>query len=104
MAGVIIIFFLLCGWFYFELGRKYLLSKLRLHSLHQRKSNPAAQHVDIIIPDMFQTFLKFPPKVNPHYKGVRLESEEWLSRFDDRLRCPPAVVNVDTASAHMEKG
>lgn len=104
MAGIIIIFFLLCGWFYFELGRKYLLSKLKLHSLHHRKSNPVIQHVDVIIPDMFQTFLKFPPKVNPHYRGVRLESEQWLSRFDNSLHYPTAIINVDTVSAHMGKG
>lgn len=103
MTGVIIIFFLLCDWFYFELGRKYFLSKLKLHSLHQWKSNSAVQHVDVIIPDMFQTFLRFPPKVNPHYKAVKVESEKWLSRFENSLYRPPAIVNVDTASAHMGK-
>lgn len=104
MAGVIVIFFLLCGWFYFELGRKYILSKSEFCYLHLRKSNNALQHVDVIIPDMFQTFLNLPPKVNPHYKAVKLESEKWLSRFDNSLYCPPTIVNVDTASAHMGKG
>lgn len=53
---------------------------------------------------MFQTFLKLPPKVNPYYKDVKLESEKWLSRFDKSLHCTSAIVNVNTASAHMEKG
>lgn len=104
MAGVIVIFFLLYGWFHFELGRKYILSKSGYFYLHHRESNNALQHIDVIIPDMFQTFLKLPPKVNPQYKAVKLESEKWLSRFDNSLRCPIAIVNVDTASAHMERG
>lgn len=72
--------------------------------MHNQKSNDAFQHIDVIIPDMFQTFLKLPPEVNPHYKDVKLESEEWLSRFDKSLHCTSAIVDVNTASAHMEKG
>lgn len=102
MAGFIVIFFLLCVWFYIEIGRKCLPSKSRIDPLHDEESKDALQHVEIVIPDMFQTFLRSPPEVNPHYKAVRLESEKWLSRFDNKLPCPPAIVNVDTASAHME--
>lgn len=35
--------------------------------------------ITILLPDMFQTFLKQKALVNPHYEGVKIESEEWLS-------------------------
>lgn len=103
MAGIIFISIFLCGWIYVELSRRCLSSKFRSNSLHNKKSN-ALQYTDVIIPDMFQTFLKLPPKVNPYYKDVKLESEKWLSRFGKSLHCASAIVNVNTASAHMEKG
>lgn len=35
--------------------------------------------VTVLLPDMFQTFLKKDALVNPHYEKVKMESEEWLS-------------------------
>ncbi|KAM0518962.1 hypothetical protein ACHAPE_003952 [Trichoderma viride] len=35
--------------------------------------------VTVLLPDMFQTFLKQEALVNPHYEKVKMESEEWLS-------------------------
>ncbi|KAL7948162.1 isoprenoid synthase domain-containing protein [Trichoderma barbatum] len=35
----------------------------------------------ITLPDMFKTFLKQKPLVNPHYEAVKAESEEALGRF-----------------------
>lgn len=104
MADVLFLFVLLCGWFSFELSRRFLLCKSLSNSVHHEKSNNALQYIDVIIPDMFQTFLKAPPRVNPHYKAVKLESEKWLSRFANSLRCTAAIVNADTVSAHMGKG
>lgn len=104
MAGVIFISIFLCGWIFVELSRRCLPSKSRSNSLHNEKRNNALQHIDVIIPDMFQNFLKSPPKVNPYYKDVRLESEEWLSRFAKSRHCTSAIVNVNSASAHMERG
>lgn len=103
MAGFMFISVFLCGWIYVELSRRCLSSKFRSKSLHNKKSNDALQHINVIIPDMFQTFLKLPPKVNPYYKEVKSESEEWLSRFAKSLHCTSAIVNVNTASARMEK-
>ncbi|EHK42537.1 terpene synthase [Trichoderma atroviride IMI 206040] len=37
--------------------------------------------VTVLLPDMFQTFLKQEALVNPHYEKVKMESEEWLSDF-----------------------
>lgn len=35
--------------------------------------------ITVLLPDMFKTFLKQEPLVNPYYEGVKIESEEWLS-------------------------
>lgn len=104
MAEVFFLFVFLCGWFYFELSRKFLSSKSLSNSVHNEKCNNALEYIDVIIPDMFQTFLKVPPTVNPHYKAVKLESETWLSRFANSLHCTPTIVNADTVSARMGKG
>ncbi|KAK1252163.1 hypothetical protein MKX08_003350 [Trichoderma sp. CBMAI-0020] len=37
--------------------------------------------VTVLLPDMFQKFLKQEALVNPHYEKVKMESEEWLSEF-----------------------
>ncbi|KAL7816077.1 isoprenoid synthase domain-containing protein [Trichoderma aethiopicum] len=39
------------------------------------------EQITVLLPDMFQTFLKQPPRINPHYQSVKLESEEGLARF-----------------------
>ncbi|KAL7784317.1 isoprenoid synthase domain-containing protein [Trichoderma ceciliae] len=39
------------------------------------------KQITVLLPDMFQTFLKQKPLVNPYYEAVKLESEEWLGRF-----------------------
>ena len=38
------------------------------------------EQITVLLPDMFQTFLKQPPRINPHYQSVKLESEEGLAR------------------------
>jgi hypothetical protein len=38
------------------------------------------KQITVLLPDMFQTFLKQKPLVNPHYEDVKMESEEWLGR------------------------
>lgn len=78
MAEVLFLFVFLCGWFYFELSRKFSSCKSLSNSVHDKKCNNAFQYIDVIIPDMFQTFLKVPPTVNPHYKAVKLESEKMV--------------------------
>ncbi|KAL7928555.1 isoprenoid synthase domain-containing protein [Trichoderma chlorosporum] len=40
-----------------------------------------AEQITVLLPDMFQTFLKQEPQVNPHYEDVKVESEEALGRF-----------------------
>ncbi|PTB60117.1 hypothetical protein M431DRAFT_502236 [Trichoderma harzianum CBS 226.95] len=39
------------------------------------------EQITVLLPDMFQTFLKQAPEVNPHYEAVKVESEEALGRF-----------------------
>lgn len=36
--------------------------------------------VPVQLPNLFQSFLKDAPPVNPHYEEVRPESEQWLTR------------------------
>lgn len=36
--------------------------------------------VAVKLPNLFQSFLKQAPPLNPHYDDVRLESERWLTR------------------------
>lgn len=91
MAGVIVAFIFLCGCLYVELTRKRLSSGSRSNSLHDARRNNALQYIDVIIPDMFQTFLRSSPEVNPHYRAVKLESEKWLSRSASNLHHIPAT-------------
>jgi hypothetical protein len=88
MAGVTFLFACLITllfvcirlWLYVKLSCKCLSSENKSNSLYN-ESNNAFQRIDVIIPDMFQTFLRIPPTVNPHYEAVKLESEKWLSGF-----------------------
>ena len=34
----------------------------------------------IVLVDMFQSFLKQEPIMNPHYDGTKADSEAWLSK------------------------
>ncbi|UKZ61170.1 uncharacterized protein TrAtP1_002441 [Trichoderma atroviride] len=71
--------------------------------------------VTVLLPDMFQTFLKQEALVNPHYEKVKMESEEWLSecflmmteaptgvqrRFALAMQgyCQGALIQIDSAS------
>jgi hypothetical protein len=36
------------------------------------------QRIEVIIPDMFVSFMAMTPKVNPHYEQARAESEKWI--------------------------
>lgn len=104
MADVILLFVFLCGWFTFELSRKFPSCRSLLNSLHNDKSEDALRYIDVVLPDMFQFFLKSPPKVNVHYQAIKSKSEKWLSRFAHSFGCSLAIVNVNTASAHTVKG
>lgn len=33
---------------------------------------------EVLLPDMFKSFLKDYPKLNPHYAAVKVASEKWL--------------------------
>lgn len=46
----------------------------------QHKASIASTETWVKLPDLFQSFLKDPPPVNPHYETVRIESEQWLSK------------------------
>lgn len=37
--------------------------------------------VQVVMPDIFQSFLKHPPRLNPNYETVRLESEQWTKEL-----------------------
>ncbi|QKX53798.1 uncharacterized protein TRUGW13939_00878 [Talaromyces rugulosus] len=39
------------------------------------------KEVTVKLPDLFHSFLKDPPVLNPHYEEIGKESEKWLSRF-----------------------
>lgn len=34
----------------------------------------------VFLPDMFQSFLKHKPVINPNYEAVKAGSEDWLSK------------------------
>jgi hypothetical protein len=36
------------------------------------------ERIEVIIPDMFVSFMAMTPKVNPHYEQARAESEKWI--------------------------
>lgn len=38
--------------------------------------------VSIKIPDMFSSFLSVPPRINPLYREVKMESETWISEYE----------------------
>ncbi|KXJ86405.1 isoprenoid synthase domain-containing protein [Microdochium bolleyi] len=46
---------------------------------------PAQTHfpwsTTVQLPDVFQSFASSPPRVNPHYESVKLESENWLIKL-----------------------
>lgn len=35
----------------------------------------------VLLPDMFQSFLKHRPAINPNYETVKADSEDWISRL-----------------------
>jgi hypothetical protein len=39
------------------------------------------KEVTVKLPDLFHSFLKNPPVLNPHYEEIGKESEKWLSRL-----------------------
>ncbi|KAK5999191.1 (+)-eremophilene synthase [Cladobotryum mycophilum] len=49
------------------------------YRLHQMAPRP--KRITVLLPDMFQSFLKQAPAVNPHYQSVKVESEDWLNSF-----------------------
>jgi hypothetical protein len=36
------------------------------------------ERIEVIIPDMFVSFMAMTPKVNPHYEQARAASEKWI--------------------------
>lgn len=34
----------------------------------------------VLLPDMFQSFLKYKPRINPYYETVKADSEDWINR------------------------
>jgi hypothetical protein len=47
---------------------------IRLLSSWRRRENTI-----VALPNMFQSFLKQDPTVNPHYEAVKAESEDWIA-------------------------
>ncbi len=35
----------------------------------------------VLLPDMFQSFLKYKPLINPNYETVKADSEDWINRL-----------------------
>lgn len=35
----------------------------------------------VLLPDMFQSFLKYKPRINPYYEAVKADSEDWINRL-----------------------
>ena len=46
----------------------------RIFSLWRRQQN-----ITVVLPNMFQSFLKQDPNVNPHYGAIKGESEDWIA-------------------------
>lgn len=69
--------------------------------------SPTRDKTTIILPDMFQTFLKEEPRVNPLYAQVKPESEEWLNRlvsqflFHPLRACIRANQSADFVPSHQ---
>ena len=38
------------------------------------------RQMNVILVDMFQSFLKHEPLRNPHYEAIKAESDDWISR------------------------
>ncbi|OAA74565.1 terpene synthase [Akanthomyces lecanii RCEF 1005] len=42
----------------------------------------------VLLPDMFQSFLRYKPLINPNYETVKADSEDWINRvcaFDSKM-------------------
>ncbi|KAF7563563.1 hypothetical protein G7046_g584 [Stylonectria norvegica] len=39
------------------------------------------KYLVVLLPDLFQSFLKEQPIINPNYERIKLESEQWISKF-----------------------
>lgn len=48
--------------------------------LHEPSLIRSPGQTTVLLPDMFQTFLKLKPVINPNYEAVKAESEDWLSK------------------------
>ena len=42
----------------------------------------------VVIPDLFVSFISQRPKLNPYYKVVKKESEEWMKQYET-IHCLP---------------
>jgi hypothetical protein len=60
--------------------------------------SPIQRKATIILPDMFQTFLKEEPQVNPLYAEIKVESEAWLNKLVKFNSSPQAQLTQQTGS------
>lgn len=47
----------------------------------QKVLREGSDEIPVKLPNLFQTFLKTAPAINPHYRSVREESEQWLHKL-----------------------
>ena len=63
-----------------------------IEATHNRKEQKNSQHeVEVVLPDLFVSFLSRKPQLNPYYESIREESEAWVSKSvtpSDCLRVP----------------
>jgi hypothetical protein len=82
MTFPLVLVLFLGGWFLVPLVRRHLTRRPKYIDYHEDKEGgEEPERIEVLIPDMFQSFLKQPPRVNPHYETVKLESEKWINEF-----------------------
>ncbi|MCJ1269147.1 hypothetical protein MMC22_009036 [Lobaria immixta] len=52
-----------------------------IEATHNRKEQKNSQHeIEVVLPDLFVSFLSRKPQLNPYYENIREESEAWVSK------------------------
>ncbi|KAI1827715.1 isoprenoid synthase domain-containing protein [Xylaria intraflava] len=78
------ILFMCCPIIHFVSPNSNIIQYLQtccVYQVNMLQDSSASERVTVQIPDMFVSFLAEPPRVNPNYSTVKVESEAWISKF-----------------------
>jgi len=51
------------------------------HPLNRSHNDSKGERIQVILPDMFMSFLSQPPRLNSNYQKVKIESEAWMVEY-----------------------